>query len=213
MEYEVYNPYNLEKLNLSVCNDMTINTYLPYSIPDEDLDLYIKLKELGYDLYNPNDSFYQDICTPFTSNNKTDILLSDRRLDFYKNITFCEEGCTYKSYDYFYKKVECECKIKNKIDNNIDNIKFYGNLLISNFYKIEIFTNIKVLKCFKLVFSALGQIKNIGSYIFIILDLIYIILMILFYKNGKNQLFNIINTIIRNKSIKTPIKKKTKINK
>ena len=211
MKYEVYNPYTLERLDLSVCDDMTIDVYLPYSIPDEDLDLYIKLKELGYDLYNPNDSFYHDVCTPFTSNNKTDILLSDRRLDFYKNITFCEEGCTYKSYDYFYKKVECECKIKNEIDNNIDNIKFYGNLLISTFYKIETFTNIKVLKCFKLVFSALGQTKNIGSYIFIILNLIYIILMILFYKNGKNQLFNIINTIIRNKSIKTPIKKKTKI--
>ena len=209
MKYEIYNPDNLERIDLSICNDMTINTYLPYSIPDEELDLYIKLKELGYDLYNPNDSFYHDICTSFTSNNETDILLSDRRLDYFKNKTFCEDGCTYKSYDYINKKVECECQIKKEIDNNIDNIKFFGNLFISTFYKIENFTNIKVLKCFKLVFSALGQIKNIGSYIFIILNIIYIVLMILFYKNGRTQLFNIINTVIRSNSNKAPIKKKT----
>ena len=33
--------------------------------------------------------------------------------------------------------------------------------------------------------------------------------MILFYKNGRTQLFNIINTVIRSNSNKAPIKKKT----
>ena len=211
LKYEVYNPYTLEKIDLSICNDMTINTYLPYSIPVEDLDLYIKLQELGYNLYNPNDSFYNDLCTPYTTSNETDILLSDRRLDYYKNISFCEEGCTYKIYDYINRKVQCECKIKNDIDNNIDNIKFYCNLLLSNFFEIEKFSNIKVIKCFKLIFSKTGQIINIGSYIFIILILIYIILIFLYCKNGKKQFSSIINTVIRNKNIKMPIKKKKEI--
>ena len=206
MKYEVYNPYTLEKIDLSICNDMTINAYLPYLIPDEDLALYIKLQESGYDLYNPNDSFYHDLCTPFTTYNYTDILLSDRRLDYYKNISFCEEGCTYKSYDYKNKRVQCECQIKNEIDNNIDNINFYGSIFLSNFLGIENLSNIKVLKCFKLVFSKIAQNKNNGSYIFIILILIYIILMVLFYKNGKNQLFNIVNTVIKNDNIKMPIR-------
>ena len=209
MKYEVYNPYTLEKIDLSICNDMTINTYLPYAIPDEDLDLYVQLQELGYDLYNPNDSFYQDYCSPYATVNKTDVLLSDRRLDYYKNISFCEEGCTYKNYDYIYKKVQCECQINNELDDNIDNIKFYSNLFLATFFEIENFSNIQVLKCFKLVFSKIGQIKNIGSYIFIILNLIYIILIFLFCKNGKKQFSNIINTVIRNKNIKMPIKKKT----
>ena len=213
MKYEVFNPYTLEKIDLSICDEMTINTYLPYSIPEEDLDLFIKLQELGYDLYNPNDSFYHDFCTPYTTSNKTDILLSDRRLDYYKNMTFCEEGCTYKSYNYTNKRVQCECNINNEINNNIDNIKFYGNFLLSSFYKIENFSNIKILKCFKLVFSKSGQIKNIGSYIFIVLILINIILLVLFCKDGKNQLLIIINIVIKNKSVKMPIKKKTKKDK
>ena len=208
MKYEVYNPYTLEKIDLSICNDMTINTYLPYSISDEDLELFIKLQESGYDLYNPNDSFYNDFCTPYTTDNKTDVLLSDRRLDYYKNISFCEEGCTYKSYNYTCKKVQCECQINNEIDTDIDNIKFYSSLFLATFFEIEDFSNIKVLRCFKLVFSKIGQTKNIGSYIFIILNVIYIILIILFCIKGKKQLFNIINTVIRNKTIKMPIKKK-----
>ena len=213
MKYEVFNPYTLEKIDLSICDEMTINTYLPYLIPEEDLDLYIKLQELGYDLYNPNDSFYHDICTPYTTSNKTDILLSDRRLDYYKNMTFCEEGCTYKNYNYTIKRVQCECNVNNEINSNIDNIKFYGNYFFSSFFQIENFSNIKILKCLKLVFSKLGQIKNIGSYIFIALILINIILFILFCKDGKNQLFIIINIVIKNKNVKMPIKKKTKKDK
>ena len=211
MKYEVYNPDTLEKIDLSICNDMTINTYLPYTIPDEDLDLFIKLQELGYDLYNPNDSFYNDFCTSYTTDNKTDVLLSDRRLDYFSNISFCEEGCTYKSYNYTNKKVQCECQVENEIDNNIDDVKFYGNLFVGNFFEIDNFSNIKVIKCFKLVFSKIGQIKNIGSYMFISLIFIYFILILLFCKNGKKQLSNIINTIIKNKNIKMPIKRKNKM--
>ena len=210
LKYEVYNPYTLEKIDLSICNNMTINIYLPYSISNEDLKLYIKLKELGYDLFNPNDSFYHDFCTPFTTDNKTDVLLSDRRLDYYINISFCEEGCTYKSYDYINKKVECECGVKEEIDNNIDNVKFYANLLYSNFFEIESFSNIKVLKCFKLVFSRLGETKNYGSYILILLVIIFIIIMILFYKYGNKYLLKLVSIAIRNKFINIPIKRKNK---
>ena len=213
LKYEVYNPYTLEKIDLSICNDLTIKVYLPYSIPDNDLNLYKQLVQLGYDLYNPNDSFYHDLCTPYTTNLKTDILISDRRKDYFKNMAFCEEGCVYMHYDYLYGKVQCECLIKNNITENIDNIKFYGTLFFSNFLELENFSNIEVVKCFKLVFSKLGQIYNYGSYLFIILTFIFLILMILFYIKGKNQISDIMNIVIRNKdlkSLKAPIKKKIK---
>ena len=210
LKYEVYNPLTLDKIDLSICKDMTINTYLPYPISDEELDLYINLNESGYDLYNPNDSFYLDICTPYTTYNKTDILLSDRRTDFYKNKSFCEEGCTYKNYDYTYEKVQCECQTKTELNNNINDVKFYSNSFSSAFFTLENFSNIKVIKCLKLVFSLLGQTMNIGSYIFIVFTLIYVILIILFCKDGKKKFLEIINTFKRSQNIKMPIKKKKK---
>ena len=213
LKYELYNPNTLEKIDLSICNNMTINTYIPYSISKEDLELYKKLKQLGHDLYNPNDSFYHDLCIPYTTNKKTDILLLDRRIDYFKNITFCKEGCTYKQYDYLYGKVQCECLIEDKINKNIDNIKFYGTLLFSTFFKFENFSNIKVVTCFKLVFSKLGQINNFGSYLLIILTFIFLILMTLFCFSGKARISQIINSVVRNKqlrNVKAPIKKKIK---
>ena len=213
MKYEIYNPYTLERVNLSNCENMKMNTYLPYSISDEELELYTNLKESGYDLFNPNDSFYLDFCTPYTTYNKTDVLLSDRRTDYYKNKSFCEEGCTYKDFDYVHKKVQCECQIntKNNTDNNIKEVKFFSNAILDSFNDFEKYTNIKTLKCVKLVFSKLGQTKNFGSYIMITFILTYIISLILFCKNGKQQFLTIINTVInQKKKMNAPIKKKKK---
>ena len=39
----------------------------------ENKKLYEKMKELGYDMFNINDPFYQDICIPYDSSNGTDI--------------------------------------------------------------------------------------------------------------------------------------------
>ena len=194
LKYEVYDPYTLEKLNLSLCDDVKINVYLPYVLSGEDLDIYVQFNKLGHDLNNPNDSFYQDICIPFTSDDNTDMLLYNRKMDYYKNDTFCEEGCVYIEYDYANRKV------------------YYGNMILNNFFKLESFSNVKILKCCKLVFSKIGQKKNFGSYTLIIIIIIFIVLMILFYINFKNEILRIFNKIIEKKntksSISVPIKKK-----
>ena len=211
LKYEAYNPYTLNKLNLSVCNKVKINTLVPYSLAGKYIELYSELNEMGYDLNNPNDTFYQDICCPFTTEYKTDILLNDRRLNYYQNITFCEEGCTYKEYDYAESKVKCECNIKTEFDKDILNVRFYSNLVLNTFFKIEHFSNIMVLKCYKLVFSKEGQDKNYGSCIFLFIIASYIILMIFFYVNFKSEVLRIFNYIIEKKymkSISAPIKNK-----
>ena len=213
LKYEVYNPNTLEKIDLSICKDMNINTYLPYYLSDEEKELFIKLDNFGYDLFNGNGSFYRDLCTPFTTDKKTDITLLDRRRDYFKNITFCEEACTYKSYDYANEKVQCVCVIKELMNEKINNIKFYGSLFFTTFLNLKDFSNIEVIACYKLVFSKLGQIRNYGSYLFIFFIFFFLICMIIFHINGKNQITKIINTFINYKYIKSPIKKKSVNNK
>ena len=194
LNYEVYNPITLEMLDLSLCQDTKINTYTNYNPSQESLNKIIKLNESGYDLYNINDSFYQDLCSPFTSENGTDILLSDRIADYYENISLCEDGCTYKNYNYETKKVQCECQIKKEIEitiNEVDKDNFF-----SSFINSDTFSNIKVLKCFKLVFSLNGQSNNIGSYIFILIIFVLFTLSIIFRIYQIKNIIRIIRKII-----------------
>ena len=195
LNYEIYNPNTKEKLNLSLCNNIKINTKTNYFPSQESLNKIIKLNESGYDLYNINNSFYNDLCTPFTTDNGTDILLSDRINDYYENLSLCENGCNYKQYDYISKIVECECSIKKAIvinETEINNDSFF-----SSFIDVDNFSNIKVLKCFYLVFSKIGITNNIGSYIFLSLLFSLIVLYIIFTYNQIQYLMKLIRKIIK----------------
>ena len=90
--------------------------------------------------YNPNSEFYNDICSPYTTNCKTDISLKDRQKEFLnKNITLCENDCNYASYNNILKKVECNCDVKYKIKDlneiKIDKDKLKENLNFINLIK------------------------------------------------------------------------------
>ena len=69
IQYEVYHPINKTKLNLSICEKEIIDIYIPIEIDENLLDLYKDLQSSGYDLFNINDSFYNDLCTPYKSKN------------------------------------------------------------------------------------------------------------------------------------------------
>ena len=175
--YEVYNPYTKEKIDLSICNKVKINILSPVNMTTEETELYNDGKSQGYDFYDINDSFYQDICTPFTSKNGTDVILIDRKLNYYnKDASFCENSCDYKGINTEYRKVNCDCEVKKDMD--FDNNKFDKEKFLENFYKIEDYTNYQVLFCYKLVFSSKGLKKNIFFYILLFLFAIFFALII-----------------------------------
>ena len=47
-----------------------------------------RFKDLGVDIFNINDSFFNDICHPY-SDSKNDIILEDRIIDIYQNYSLC----------------------------------------------------------------------------------------------------------------------------
>jgi hypothetical protein len=58
LQYEIYKPYNKTKLNLSICNHITIDIYIPVILSEKLKNLFEELKDMGYDLFdlipNPN---------------------------------------------------------------------------------------------------------------------------------------------------------------
>ena len=201
LQYEVYEPLNKTKLNLSICDNTFISVYTPVELSEEFLTLYNSLKEQGYDLFNINSSFYTDICTPFSSPNGTDVSLSDRMNYYFNNEEIqCQSNCKFSDYSVETRLLKCECDTSNsEIDTKVTK-KFTEKSLYQTFYDTLKFSNYKVLKCYKLAFHINSVTINKGSIIAIIYFSIYLVFLIFFFIKGINQLKIIyVRTIMDNK--------------
>ena len=180
--YEVYNPLNLEKLNLSVCINDEISINIPAELNSNIKKLFYSLNESGYNLFNENDSFYEDICTTYTSENETDILLSDRKKDIYtegQSQIICQKGCKLSSYDSNNHKAQCDCSVREEIKEfKLQNLFSGNNTILYSFYEVITHSNFHVVKCYKLILIVSRIIKNIGEILMTFVFIIFIILIL-----------------------------------
>ena len=191
IDYEIYHPINKSKLNLEDCKDIKLN--IPVSIDEEKIFIY-----------EPKSEFYTDNCFPYTTENGTDIIITDRKKEFKeKNLSLCENNCEYTGYDINTKKSSCECNVKNKMES-INEIMNKSNLLFNNFSNEEdisnnIPSNMETMKCTKTLFSKEGIMNNISSYIIFIIIAHFLLTLILFMKCGISSLESDIEDILDSK--------------
>ena len=203
VQYEVYHPDTKNKIDLSKCNSIDLN--IPITLDAHNEFLYKDLQEQGYDLFDINDKFYQDICSNYKSENSTDVLLSDRQKDFFNNNLTCQNNCKYSNYSMKTQNLICECEIEK---NNITLDKF-KDIFVESFSSLTKNTNYKFLKCYKSVFSVKSFYKNYGSIILIILFLVHLSILIIYIIKGLNPLkLDIIRMIENMKKTKESKKRK-----
>ena len=202
IDFDVYEPYNKTKLNLSFCDGTSINLLVHMELGQDNKKLYERMKESGYDMFNINDQFYQDICTPFDSSNGTDILLTDRIDYIYNNEdTQCQSNCKFSFYSIESRYMNCSCFINKETTNENRNIKdkFSAKKIYESFYDVLKYSNYKIIKCFKLIFHKNAIIGNYGCVIVILLFIVYLICLFIYAYRGiiplKIQLRSDINNI------------------
>ena len=224
VQYELFNPYTLEYIPLDICKDIIININIPVFLNEDTESLYKSLNNSGYNLFDSNDSFYNDICATYTTENGTDITLLDRKMIIYdknKDIYLCQEGCKFDIYNEFTKRSKCNCHIQNELINaDINNINFDKKIFFEYFLMSSLkYSNFKVVKCYKLIFSLKGQLNNIGSYILILIIIILLVCMICYFIIGNKKIKQYIQIVHEqtfpnnNKKINTKIEIKNKQNK
>ena len=182
IQYEVYEPNSNSKLDLSPCSNTTIDIYIPIQLSEETKKLYEDLKNQGYNLFDKNDKFYTDICTPYKTENGTDILLVDRYNDFYiKNQLNCQANCEFEDYLSDSEYLKCKCNVVNeeKIETKQPE-KITAKSTLNSFYNILKYSNYKVLKCYKLVLRKKTLYENKGSALAIIYFLGFFMGLIIF---------------------------------
>ena len=203
VQYEVYDQNSNKFIKLKECTGNNVIISAPIELDSYIEALYEMLSKSGYNLFDANDSFYNDICAAYTTENGTDILLYDRRMDIYKltlNISLCQEGCNFLSYNSETKKAECDCPIQtNEINLDISDLIFDKNEMLDEFYETLKNSNFKVLKCYQLIYNAQVFIHNIGSIIMSVLLVLFFILMIIYFFKNKKKINSFIQSIIKNK--------------
>ena len=199
VEYEIYNPYTNEKIDLSICANASISIFAPVNLNNKENSLYDDLKKEGYDLFDGNNSFYNDLCSPYTSLNGTDVSLADRKEYYYnKEIVLCEDNCKYIEVNTTTEKVVCKCSVKTEV--NVDNNQeFNPQKLMEKFYKVDDYSNFKVIYCYKLVFDKKILKKNICFYIMLILFTFFLTSMIINIFSAMKKINEIIFTIFKTK--------------
>ena len=187
VEYQAFDD-NKTFLDLSLCEN--VNIQIIYSIKNKSLIDFDKdkanyFRQQGVDIFNINDSFFNDICEPY-SESDNDLILEDRIKDIYQNYSLCEEGCIYDKIDLENLTISCECKVKENISVIIKPIHVEHSEGSS--------TNFDIIKCYNLVFSLEGKLKNIGFWIFSILVFVHVPILIYYCIKGvkpvKAYIFN-----------------------
>ena len=190
VQFEIYEPYNKTKINLSLCEGTKINLYTKMILSENTKAIYDQLKALGYDMFNINDKFYQDICTPYKSQNSTDVLLSDRIDYIYNNDdTQCQSNCEFSGYFLESQYMSCSCSINEDTQENKKE-KFSPKKLYESFYDVLKYSNYKIYKCYNLVFIKKVFETNIGGIIIFSFYLIELACFVLFLIKKENSLKN-----------------------
>ena len=202
VQYEIYDPKTLNIISLEDCKNTPISIYTPVKLNEDTRAIYNSLSQSGYNLFDLNDEFYKDICSPYTTENGTDLTLADRKnlvYDINGNVTLCQQGCTFLTYNLTINKSQCDCFVQTKETiTNINEINFEDSSIKDEFYDTLKNSNFRVVKCFKLVLSLKGQINNIGNYVMSGLCFIFILLLLIYiFKENYKLNFFINKTILK----------------
>ena len=158
----------------------------------------------GYDVFSPESNFYNDICTPFTNEFGYDVLLDQRRTDYFKEaLNICKEGCSFVGYNVTSNAYSCSCPIGSSNSEK----EIVTNELPKDFYKTHTLSNIKVFKCASQVFSAEGQKKNFGSYTLLACLSSFTGVMVFYFLKGSKLLSALIDKFIGKNIPSNPPKK------
>ena len=205
IQYEIYDPNTYNKLDLSVCEN-NINIYIPITLNQQSQQLFDEVKEQEYNLLDIDGDFYNDICTPFSSQKDTDVILNDR-INYYfsrvSNDATCPKNCQFAQYLSDNNKLRCICEINTesiKAENTAN-----SSLVIDDSYKNYLndykYSSAKTMKCSNLVFDSKTFGKNAGGILVLLFFTGYIAFMCLYFYKKLSPLKQYISQIMSKDTI------------
>ena len=186
IEYAVYNEKR-EQLDLSDCKNVEVK--IVYEIKNDSLidkTMISFYSDLGINVFNGNDSFFNDLCYPFSISD-SDVILKDRLSDIYQNYSLCDNGCQYDEINMENMSVTCSCQVKTEI--NVEVSEPALTEMVQTTFKDS---NFGVIRCYNLVFSLDYKLKNIGFLFFSFFIIGNIICIVFFLFSGTKSILEFV---------------------
>ena len=113
-------------MDFSICKDVTIKK--EYELKDtslSDIKQISDLKEKGIDTFDIKSDFFNDICYSYSDgDSNSDMILSHRICDLYKNYSLCREGCDYNIFNIDKISANCNCEVKQEVSDEVEEGNF-----------------------------------------------------------------------------------------
>jgi len=141
VSYSLYSSNGTE-INKTLCAG--INTEILIPIPGFNKEMAANLTKNGFDLYDPNSTYFSDLCIPMKLND-TAVTVEDRSKELNTLGLTCSSGCTYKSINLTIGYISCLCDTNGPKEMASE----FGEIVINVFLQ----SNIAIATCFKTVFK------------------------------------------------------------
>ena len=171
-------------VNMSFCNNLDFLISIPRNLSNYYSSKFINIvkgsfEKFNYDLLNPKDPFYKDICLPFYIDS-ADLSIKNKASLFLPN-NLCPENCIYHSIKFldedYLSNVDCVCNKEYEYNENISEIILENNYFINNNL-----TNIGILKCYNAFGNGLKfKFFNMSFILYIIFLILYIFLLFRYF--------------------------------
>ena len=210
INFEVYLENGTQLEYAKACEGVEISVSQSITNGDSvNLDEASHFSDLGYDIYNRNSSFYEDLCTPAYIDGN-DITLEDRKKYIYpSDMSLCNDSCKYSSVNFTTQRFTCDCKTfsdnngnNDNNNNNENNVDIEEDESYIDYFLSLI--NYKIVVCYKFFGDFNNYYKNGGFYISVIIILFCFIEIVIFIIFGMKKINRIIyeNTPSKEKLIK-----------
>jgi len=191
VHYNAYNALTGEALDVSICGSEEI--LYPFNTTGINIKLAKKLfEEYGVDVFNEEDSFFNDNCFRFYDDYQHDVILKDRRNYIFQNVSLCEKNCDYLGYNFETDSIRCKC---NQQMTSLAQVKLQTETVFPGEFKKKIYQgSIECIKCYKLVFSWKYTKDNIGTFVFLFFIIFQFVGIIKFAAgSGFNKIYAFLN--------------------
>jgi len=160
MSFDLYSN-NGTQIDKNLCANIPTEVLIP--IEGFNDEMRNNLTKNGYELFNPNSTYFNDICIPMKLND-TAVVMEDRSGEFNTANLKCSTGCRYNSINLTIGYISCLCDTNQKDEIGTT----YGKLLLDIFKQV----NIEIIKCWQTILKYVSCIYlKISLTFFIAMDL------------------------------------------